>query len=145
MTYHGPGQLVGYPILRLDRHGRDVRGYIRSLEEVLIRVLEHLGVSGRRREGTPGVWVGDHKIAAVGVAIRRWISYHGFALNVSPNMKHFDLIVPCGLRDSGPTSLAQIISPPVGLADVKPLVIREMLEVFGFAASRQVSPEDPMD
>ena len=142
VTYHGPGQLVGYPILRLDRHGRDVRRYVRDLEEVLIRTLRRLGVTGERRQGAPGVWAGAHKVAAVGVAIRRWVTYHGFALNVSPNMKHFDLIVPCGLRPAAVTSMAELLGRPVRLEETKPLIVQDMLEVFGFSASRRIPPED---
>ena len=132
VTYHGPGQLVGYPILRLDRHGRDVHRYLRDLEEVLLRCLARLGVEGRRSDGQTGVWVGDEKIAAIGVAVRRWVTYHGLAINVQPNLEHFGLIVPCGIRDKGVTSLAKILGRPVSVAEVKGPLVECIAEVFGF-------------
>jgi lipoate-protein ligase B len=132
VTYHGPGQLVGYPIIRLDLHGRDVHRYLRDLEEVLIRVLARFGVVGERVSGHTGVWVGNEKVAAIGVAISRWVTSHGFALNVDPNLDHFGLIVPCGIRDKGVTSLARILGRSVSVDDVSIAVISEMLDVFGF-------------
>jgi lipoate-protein ligase B len=132
VTYHGPGQLVGYPILRLDLHGRDVHRYLRDLEEVLLRLLARFGIQGRRSEGLTGVWVGDEKIAAIGVAVSRWVTYHGFALNVDPNLEHFGLIVPCGIRDKGVTSLARVLGRPVTVAQVKGPLVECVVEVFGF-------------
>ncbi len=136
VTYHGPGQIVGYPILRLDLHGRDIHRYLRDLEEVLIRVLARVGVEGRRSAGLTGVWVGDEKIAAIGVAVTRWVTYHGFALNVSPNLAHFGLIVPCGIRDKGVTSLARLLGRPVAVAETKPLLVECIVGVFGFDGAR---------
>jgi lipoyl(octanoyl) transferase len=136
VTYHGPGQIVGYPILRLDRHGRDVHRYLRDLEEVLIRVLARLGLEGRREKGRTGVWVGPEKVAAIGVAVTRWVTYHGFSLNVAPNLDHFGLIVPCGIRDAGVTSLERLLARPVTVAEVKPPLVECMVEVFGFAGAR---------
>jgi lipoate-protein ligase B len=136
VTYHGPGQVVGYPVLRLDLHGRDVRRYLRDLEEVLIRLLARYGVEGRRAEGLTGVWVGDEKIAAIGVAVTRWVTYHGFALNVATNLDHFGLIVPCGIRGKGVTSLARLLARPVTVAEVKPPLVECMVEVFGFDGAR---------
>jgi lipoate-protein ligase B len=135
VTYHGPGQLVGYPILRLDLHGRDVHRYLRDLEEVLIRLLARFGIEGGRVEGQTGVWVGCEKVAAIGVAIRRWVTYHGFALNVCPDLRHFDLIVPCGIRGKGVTSLEKLLGRPVPVAEVKAPLVECMLEVFGFAGA----------
>ena len=132
VTYHGPGQLVAYPILRLDLHGRDIHRYLRDLEEVLIRLLTRFGVEGRRSAGLTGVWVGDEKIAAIGVAVSRWVTYHGFALNVTPDLGHFGLIVPCGIRDKGVTSLARLLAQPVTVAEVKPPLVECVVEVFGF-------------
>jgi|WetSurMetagenome_2_1015567.scaffolds.fasta_scaffold609416_1 lipoate-protein ligase B len=142
VTYHGPGQLVGYPILRLDLHGRDVRRYLRDLEEVLIRLLARFGVEGQRSEGLTGVWVGNHKIAAIGVAVSRWVTYHGFALNVEPDLSHFGLIVPCGIRDKGVTSLARVLGRPVPVAEVKAPLVECVVDVFGFegAAAGAVDP-----
>jgi lipoate-protein ligase B len=136
VTYHGPGQVVGYPVLRLDLHGRDVHRYLRDLEEVLIRVLARYGLEGRRSEGLTGVWVGQEKIAAIGVAVRRWVTYHGFALNVATNLSHFDLIVPCGIRGKGVTSLSRLLGRPVTVAETKPAVVECVVEVFGFDGVR---------
>jgi lipoate-protein ligase B len=135
VTYHGPGQIVGYPILRLDLHGRDIHRYLRELEEVLIRVLARLGLEGRREKGQTGVWVGSDKVAAIGVAVTRWVTYHGFAPNVAPNLDHFGLIVPCGIRDAGVTSLERLLARLVTVAEVKPLLVECMVEVFGFAGA----------
>ena len=136
VTYHGPGQLVGYPILRLDLHGRDVRRYLRDLEEVLIRVLARLGVEGTRAEGLTGVWVGPEKVAAIGVAISRWVTWHGVAVNVDTNLDHFGLIVPCGIPGRGVTSLSRLLGRPMTVAEVKPLLVEYVVEVFGFGGAR---------
>jgi lipoyl(octanoyl) transferase len=132
VTYHGPGQLVGYPIVRVDLHGRDVHNYLRDLEEALIRLLARFGIDGGRREGLTGIWVGDEKIAAIGVAFSRWVSYHGFALNVAPNLSHFGLIVPCGITDKGVTSMAAVLGRDVDVAEVKAPLVECVVDVFGF-------------
>ncbi|MDP6380187.1 MAG: lipoyl(octanoyl) transferase LipB [Phycisphaerae bacterium] len=132
VTYHGPGQLVAYPIIRLDLHGRDIHKYLRSLEEVLINVLRGFGISGERAEGMTGVWVGREKVAAIGIAITRWVTYHGVALNVSTDLSHFGLIVPCGLSDRTVTSIEKLLGRQVGLDEVKPKVLKCFSEVFGF-------------
>ena len=137
VTYHGRGQLVGYPILRLDAPRRGVRQYLRGLEEVLIRLLGRFGIEGRRTEGLTGVWVGDEKIAAIGVAVRQWVTYHGFALNVAANLKHFELIVACGLSDRGVTDMSGVVGRPVTVAEVKEPLIECVMEVFGFDGARQ--------
>jgi len=108
VTYHGPGQIVGYPIIDLKPDRCDVHGYLRDLEEVLIRVAADFGIDAARVPGLTGVWVGEHKLAAIGVRISRWITSHGFALNVAPDLEDFDLIVPCGIADRGVTSLARL-------------------------------------
>ena len=108
VTYHGPGQLVGYPILDLNPDRRDVHRYVRDLEEVLIRAVGDFGVIAGRSAGLTGVWVGDAKLAAIGVRIARWVTSHGFALNVSTNLDHFRLIVPCGIADKTVTSLDEL-------------------------------------
>lgn len=136
VTYHGPGQLVGYPILRLDLHGRDVHRYLRDLEEVLVRLLARYGIEGSRAAGMTGVWVGGEKVAAIGVAISRWVTWHGFALNVDPNLGHFGLIVPCGLSGMGVTSMARLLGRPIAVAEVKPPLVECVAEVFGFDAVR---------
>ena len=110
-TYHGPGQRVGYVMLDLDRRGRDVRGLVRSLEGWIIATLGELGVQAHRAPGRIGIWVGggaeEAKIAALGIRIRRWVTLHGFSINVDPDLRHFDGIVPCGISDFGVTSLAE--------------------------------------
>lgn len=112
-TYHGPGQRVAYVMLDLGRRRKDVRAFVSNLEEWLIRTIARFGIGGERREGRVGVWVTgpdgqDEKIAAIGVRVRRWVSYHGVALNVAPDLGHFDGIVPCGVRGGGVTSLAKL-------------------------------------
>lgn len=121
VTYHGPGQLVGYPIFPV---GRRVRDYLRSLEAVLIRVLALHGVSANGSPGYAGVWVGDEKVAAIGVAVQREVAFHGFALNVLTDLSDFATIVPCGIGDRGVTSLERLTGKPVTLAGVIPQVIR---------------------
>ena len=122
VTYHGPGQIVGYPILRLTDHGLGVSDYMHLLEEVIIRVLADLGLAGTRRERTIGVWLGNNKVAAFGARVEKGVTYHGFALNVRPDLKHYDLIVPCGITDGGVTSIESEIGEVVDLAHVRQLV-----------------------
>ncbi len=106
VTWHGPGQLVGYPIVDLARRGRDLHRFLRDLEEALIRALERWGIAAQRVPGRTGVWVDGQKIASIGIAVRSWFSYHGFALNVAPDLRFFELIHPCGLRGIHMTSVA---------------------------------------
>ena len=129
-TYHGPGQRIGYVMLDLQRRGRDLRRYIWRLEEWVIRTLQQFGVHGERREGRVGIWVampggGEAKIAAIGVRIRRWVSYHGIAINVAPDLACFSGIVPCGIRDAGVTSLADL-----GFATAMTEVDRALIDTF---------------
>ena len=133
VTYHGPGQLVGYPILDLRRHRKDVRWYVRSLEEVLIRALGNFGIEAERDTDNIGVWIDGKKIAAIGARIEKWVTYHGFALNVDPDMSHFDLIVPCGIPDLSVTSMSQILGYAPSMDSVKAAVARsfESVLVFG--------------
>jgi len=130
VTYHGPGQLVGYPILDLNPDRRDVHRYVRDIEEVLMRTARAFGVGATRVQGLTGVWVGDRKLAAIGVRISRWITSHGFAFNVSTNLSHFDLVVPCGLHGYGVTSLERLLGRTVPLADVEAAVIEHFADVF---------------
>jgi lipoate-protein ligase B len=134
VTYHGPGQLVGYPIVDLDRRGRDIHRYLRDLEEVLIRVAARFGVAAERRAGLTGVWCGDAKLAAIGVGIRRWVTMHGFALNVADLGREFASIVPCGLAGMGVTSLAAETGAEPALAVVEDVVIEEFAAVFASGA-----------
>jgi lipoyl(octanoyl) transferase len=130
VTYHGPGQLVGYPILDLRPDRCDVHRYVRDLEEVLIRAVRRYGIESTRSAGLTGTWVGDRKIAAIGVRIARWVTSHGFALNVSTNLARFGLIVPCGLSDKGVTSIEQLASGPVTMASVQNTISDAFSEVF---------------
>ncbi len=132
VTYHGPGQLVGYPILNLDPDRRDVRRYVRDLQEVLIRTLADYQVEGRRREGKEyiGVWVGDQKIASIGVHLARWITIHGFALNVATDLDHFTGIVACGLPQVRMTSIERLTGRSVPLAEIAARVAYHAGEVY---------------
>jgi lipoyl(octanoyl) transferase len=130
VTYHGPGQIVGYPILDLRPDRCDVHQYLRDLEDVMIRVCADYGVKAGRIEGLSGTWVGAEKIGAVGVRISRWITSHGFAFNVSTDLAHFRLIVPCGISDRGVTSLENVTGRSVPLAEVENAFIRRFAEVF---------------
>ena len=131
VTYHGPGQVVGYPILELEPDRRDVHRYVRDLEEVMIRVCAGYGVTAGRIKGKTGVWVGNEKIGAIGVRISRWITSHGFAFNVTTNLDHFNLIVPCGISDGGVTSLENVTGRRVPLAEVEDALVSHLCEVFG--------------
>lgn len=138
VTYHGPGQLVGYPILDLHNFRLDVGWFVRSMEELLIRALGDLEIRGKRIEKLVGVWVDqdspvspDAKIVQIGARIEQWITYHGFALNVDPNMAHFDLIVPCGISDKAVTSMARVLNRPVDPRAVRERVAARFGEVFG--------------
>ncbi len=130
VTYHGPNQLVGYPILDLRNFRQDVGWYVRSLEQTLIRAVSDFGIQGRRIEKLVGVWVDDAKIAQIGARIENWITYHGFALNVDPNMAHFDLIVPCGISDKAVTSMARVLDRQVAMHDVRQRVAARFAAVF---------------
>lgn len=128
ITYHGPGQIVGYPIVSLEGR-RDLHAYLRFLEEVLIHAVGRFGLAAVRREGKTGIWIGRRKVAAIGVAVRRWVTYHGFALNVNPDLAHFQGIVPCGITaaDGTVTSIAAERREPIAMGDVK----RVLAEEFG--------------
>ena len=135
VTYHGPGQLVGYPILDLRPDRCDVHAYVRDLEQALIVALRTFGIEGVRVSGLSGVWVGrpghEEKVAAIGIRISRWITSHGFALNVSTNLDHFGLIVPCGIADRGVTSIERLLERQVPMTEVEDAVIAGMQAVFG--------------
>lgn len=132
VTYHGPGQVVGYPILALEPGRRDLHRYLRDLEEVLIRALRSLGIRGGRVEGLTGVWVDGAKVAAIGVRVSSgWITSHGFALNLSTDLSLFRTIVPCGIEDREVTSLERILGPGTPLPDPAELLVQPFAEVFG--------------
>ena len=130
VTYHGPGQLVGYPIINLKPNRCDVHRYVRDIEEVLITTIAEYGIEGTRISGLTGVWVGNEKIAAIGVRIARWITSHGFALNVSTDLSYFKMIVPCGITDKGVTSLSRILGRQVDMREVAVVVTRHFGKVF---------------
>lgn len=132
ITYHGPGQLVGYPIVDLRRRGLDAHAYVRALEETLIRALAAYGLAGERSPGYPGVWLGDEKVAAIGVRIGGGVSSHGFALNVNTDLKYFRHIVPCGIHDRGVTSMARALGRTVPMAEVREVAARCFADLFGF-------------
>jgi lipoyl(octanoyl) transferase len=130
VTYHGPGQLVGYPIVDLRPDRCDVHRYVRDLEEMLIRAVATFDVVAHRTAGLTGIWVGESKLAAIGVRIARWITSHGFALNVTTKLEHFNLIVPCGIADKGVTSLEQLTGQPVEIEAVIPVITCAFASVF---------------
>ncbi len=132
VTYHGPGQVVGYPVLDLREHRRSISWYMRSLEETIIRTLETFGIESTREEGRPGVWVDQEKICAVGVRIARWVTYHGFALNVDPEMDHFEGIIPCGISDAGVVSMSDLLSPVPDPAEIRRELTSSFRNIFGF-------------
>lgn len=141
VTYHCPGQIVGYPILNLRYYRQDLHWYLRQLEEVIIRVLSFYNLEGKRIEGLTGVWVEGQKVAAIGIKVSKWITLHGFALNVCPDLSGFERIVPCGIRDRGVASMAQFIP------NIEPLLVRsQIMQAFGdvFGVTTILQPEEFM-
>lgn len=134
ITFHGPGQIVGYPILNLKNHGMDIRRHLRMIEEMIIQTLRDFDIEGRRIDGVTGVWVKRSKIASIGIAIRKWVTYHGFALNVSTNLDYFDLILSCGITDVRITSIGSWLGNKenVRMDDVTQSIIKNFMGVFGF-------------
>lgn len=131
VTYHGPGQLVGYPIINLAPDRQDVRRYVRDIQEVLVRTARDFGVEAEPRGGEyVGVWVGEDKLAAIGIRISRWVTMHGFAFNVSTDLDYFNLIVPCGITDHGVTSLEKILGEKIALEAVAESVTKHFGDVF---------------
>ena len=130
ITFHGPGQLVGYPILNLSNYKKSVSWYMRTLEQVLIDTLIEFKIIAQRNEGLTGVWVGDEKIAALGVRISRWVTMHGFSLNVNPDLSFYDGIIPCGIFDHGVTSMEQLLGETQNNDNVKNMVIEKFNKCF---------------
>jgi lipoate-protein ligase B len=130
VTYHGPGQLVGYPIFLLRQSERDLHVYLRNLEESLIVAVAAHGIDGGRKQGWTGVWSGERKLASIGVAVKRWVTLHGFALNVATDLSRFATINPCGLEATVMGSMSSVLGRPIALADVKTTVQRAVGEVF---------------
>ncbi|HVN64639.1 MAG TPA: lipoyl(octanoyl) transferase LipB [Candidatus Binataceae bacterium] len=140
VTYHGPGQLVGYPILKLEGRERDVGGYLRNLEQAIIAGLARCDVEAQRRPGMTGVWIGQRKIASIGVGIRRWVTRHGFAVNVSTELRFFDAIVPCGIAGCQMTSIAQLGHPEVSARAFGAIMRDTFAEVFGYDSVGEGDP-----
>jgi lipoate-protein ligase B len=131
ITYHGPGQVVGYPIIDLNQFSPDIHAYLRQLEEVLIGSLSKFGIRGNREEGMTGVWAGGEKIAAIGVKVSRWVTMHGFALNVNTDLQKFSRIIPCGIFHKGVTSMKQILGREIPLVEVEASITESFVSVFG--------------
>lgn len=132
ITYHGPGQIVGYPILKLNELYEDTHRYLRELEEVIIRVLNEYNIQAYRIPEYTGVWVNDEKIAAIGIKISRWVTMHGFAFNINTNLEFFDKIIPCGIFDKGVTSLKKVLGKNVDLSEVGNFLIKHFVDVFKY-------------
>lgn len=131
VTYHGPGQVVAYPILNLNHFAKDVKDYVRRLEETSIRLLrEEYGLNADRKLGFPGVWVGNDKITAIGCAVKRWVTMHGFAFNVNTNLEHFKWINPCGFTDKGVTTLEKLLGESQDMDRVEELIIKHFTAIF---------------
>ena len=142
VTYHGPGQITGYIILDLKRHGKDLHAYIRSVEQLLIDTLAQYGIESGRDPKHPGVWVGREKIAAIGIAVKSgWITMHGFALNVSPNMDHYKMIIACGIRDKGVTSMRAVLGREVEIGEVKQRLVAQYAKIFS-VQPKTITTED---
>ncbi|HXN86356.1 MAG TPA: lipoyl(octanoyl) transferase LipB [Candidatus Binataceae bacterium] len=140
VTYHGPGQLIGYPIVKLEGRDRDVHRYLRALEETMIRALGNVGIIGTRREGLTGVWVGERKIGSIGVGIKRWTTSHGFAINVRPDLSYFKGIVACGIDGCETTSIAALGKDEVTVDNFATMISSRFSEVFGYEGSIDADP-----
>ena len=143
VTYHGPGQLIGYPILGLEGRDRDVTKYLRRLEAAMIDALAKFGIDAGRRDGMTGVWVGGRKIASIGVGIRRWTTWHGFALNVSTELSYFDSIVPCGIEGCRMTSVCEITNRTVSVSEFADAMREGFARVFNYDVVTSMSRAEP--
>lgn len=141
VTYHGPGQIVGYPVLDLNMHGRDVHRIINMYEDVIISLLKSFGLEGSRLQGYPGVWAGDEKICSIGIGISNWVTYHGFALNVNTNLNHFSYIRPCGISGRGVTSMKELLEREVDEMDVADKLVKVFGRVFGLEMKQHILEE----
>lgn len=141
ITYHGPGQLVGYPIMDLNGMGRDIHKYLRNLEETIIVSLGDFGIRGRRIKGVTGVWAKWHKIASIGVGVRRWVTYHGFALNVNTDLSYFDMIVPCGIENVKMTSIQRWLAKKeeIDMPEVEDSIIKAFSQVYNISHSKTIT------
>ena len=146
VTWHGPGQLIGYPVCDLATRGNDLHRFLRGLEQGLMDSLKRWGIAAHRSEGRTGVWVGERKIASIGIAVRRWVSYHGFALNVRPSLSHFELIHPCGLRGVRMTSMAELLGdscPP--WTEVLAALAADTAMALDYGGVRGGASSDPLE
>ena len=144
ITYHGPGQIVGYPILDLDRHFTDIHKYLRFLEEVIIRTCAEYGIEAGRIEGLTGVWVGDEKICAMGIRCSRWVTMHGFALNVNTDLSYFNHIVPCGISNKAVTSLSKLAGTVIHEDEVKGYLKKHFSDVFEVSINENAQKPEPL-
>jgi lipoate-protein ligase B len=129
VTYHGPGQLVCYPIIKLEEHKRDLHGYLRNLEEAVIQTLAEFDIEASRKPGWTGVWVGEKKICSVGVAVKKWVTYHGFALNINPDLAMFSAINPCGLPSETMTSMAALTNKTITKTSVQAVLVKQLMQI----------------
>lgn len=141
ITFHGPGQVVLYPIIDLKERGRDSHRYLRDLEQVTIRTLAEFGLTGRMREGLTGVWVGDAKVAAIGVAVSKWITYHGIAINVTTDLDYFNLINPCGITKYPVGSVAEQLGHDPGLDRFRNTLVSQFAKYFGYTVEKVDDPD----
>ena len=131
-TYHGPGQIVGYPIMDLKQRKKDIHKFVHDIEETIILTMNDFSINAHRDDSHPGVWVNGEELAAIGLTVRRWVTMHGFAINVNPRMEHFDCINPCGFSDRKATSMFQILNDEISMDDVLEHLITHFLEVFDY-------------
>jgi lipoyl(octanoyl) transferase len=141
ITYHGPGQIVGYPIINLSEWNEDTHKYLRGLEEVLMQTCSEYGLESERNSKFTGVWLKDRKIAAIGIKVSRWITMHGFAFNVNTNLSYFDGIIPCGIKDKEVTSLSRELGKNIDLNEVKKVITEKFKEIFGYDSFTELSKE----
>jgi len=132
ITWHGPGQMVGYPIFNLEDHKKSVSWYMRNLEEVIIQTLAQFEITADRISGMTGVWVDDTKVCAMGVRLSRWVTMHGFALNVGPDMSYFNGMIPCGIQGKGVISMRELLGRDIEIKEVRPVLIQAFKTTFGF-------------
>ena len=145
VTYHGPGQLVGYPLVDLRQRGKDLHGYVKKLEEVILRILKDFSIRGDRDECHPGVWVDGEEIAAIGLSLRNWVSMHGFALNINVDLEHFSFVNPCGFSDRRVTSMSKILGSHVPMHEATNSLITHFCRVFDFPYQKSLWAPLPVD
>ena len=131
ITYHGPGQLIAYPVLDLNHYQKDLHKYLRDLEEVLMLTVKQFGITAERKTGLTGIWVKDEKLASIGIRMSKWITIHGSALNVATDLKLFDNIIPCGIMDKSVTSMSKLLGYTIDIEDVTPVYVNSFADVFG--------------